>query len=125
MHGCVRVNLLREQSAISAAVPASVCDQDAGLAYARLRLDLFRLARQLTDAGTAEMIVQEVFRHVARRGAAAPRDARGIPRPAYLASLVHAFVARRGVTTTPPAHARDDASHAGFGPAAIIGARGG
>ena len=69
--------------------------------------------------------MQDVFRHVVRRGAAAPRDARGIPRPAYLASLVHVFAARRGVAVTQPAVARDESSHAGFGPAASIGARGG
>jgi DNA-directed RNA polymerase specialized sigma24 family protein len=125
MHGCVRVNLLRDQAASSPAVPVSVCEQDAGLAYARLRLDLLRLARQLTDPDTAESIVQDVFRHVVRRGAAAPRDARGIPRPAYLASLVHAFAARRGVTALARAHVGDEASRAGFGPPATTGARGG
>lgn len=79
---------------------AEGCD----LQYAQLRLELIRLARRVVGSGGAEELVQRVFLHVVRSGPAAPRDARGLPRPAYLASLVHAFaapVAGAGPCDTP------------------------
>ncbi len=66
------------------------------LQYAQLRLELVRLARRVVGAEGAGDLVQRVFLHVVRSGPAAPRDARGLPRPAYLASLVHALAASPG-----------------------------
>jgi hypothetical protein len=71
--------------------PIPVDDGGGDLRYARLRLELTRLARRVAGPSRAEDLVQTVFRHVARHGPAAPRDARGVPRPAYLAALVHAL----------------------------------
>lgn len=64
-----------------------------GWEYARLRFDLVRMARQIAGPAAAEDLVQRVFIHVARCGPAAPRDVRGLPRPAYLTSLLYAFAA--------------------------------
>jgi len=94
MHSCVRANTGADEDVRGDAPGSGVLgDVDASLAYARLRLDLVRLARQLTEKERAEQVVQAVLRYVVRRGPAAPRDSRGLPRPAYMASLVHAFIA--------------------------------
>jgi hypothetical protein len=92
MHGCIRVNTARGAGWVA----ANTAEADASLAYARLRLDLLRLARQVGGTERAATIVQDVLRHVVRSGPKAPRDARGFPRPAYLASLVQAFAAADG-----------------------------
>lgn len=129
MHGCVPMSLRRERTAAPLAVPSSLiaCPEvDVGLALARLRLDLLRLARQLADRSTADEIVQDVFLHVVRRGPAAPRDSRGIPRPAYLASLVHAFAAERATGAAHPELVSPSLqSSQGNRPCPLTGARGG
>lgn len=85
--------------------PAEGCD----LQYAQLRLELMRLARRVVGSAGADELVQRVFLHVVRSGPAAPRDARGVPRPAYLASLVHSFaVSTEGAATTEGLHAEGE-----------------
>jgi hypothetical protein len=61
------------------------------LRYAQLRLEITRLARRVVGPEQAEELVQRVFRHAVRTGPRTPRDHRGVPRPAYLAALVHSF----------------------------------
>lgn len=89
-HGCARVRIAEPRRGRRGGTTES-SEAVPGWEYARLRFDLVRMARQIAGPGAADDLVQRVFLHVARSGPAAPRDARGLPRPAYLASVLYAL----------------------------------